>query len=336
MYIHADSPSGQKSRKCKGEFMSDLPKKAIIREEGPREGFQIEKKLVSTADKLRLIDSLAASGVPEIQCVSFVNPKLVPNMADASEVAKGINRKPGVRYTGIWLNLKGFERALQEPVDRHGTLQMSASETFSIKNTNRNGEETIAEQRKIIDAYLASNTPIDRAYVMTAFGCNFEGAIAPERVRDCVGRILDVAAEHNVKLNTMMLADTVGWANPDSISRVVGLIRDKWPDLQLGLHLHDTRGIAIANALRGLEEGIQVFDAACGGLGGCPFAGHAGAAGNICTEDLVFLCHELGIETGIDLEALIESARIAEEIIGRPLPGKIMHTGGLNRIRQVA
>lgn len=316
--------------------MSDLPKKAIIREEGPREGFQIEKRIVSTAEKVRLIESLATAGMPEIQCVSFVNPKLVPNMADADEVANAIKRRPGVRYTGIWLNLKGFERALQAPVDRHGTLQMSASETFSIKNTNRNGEETIVEQRKILDAYLANNVPVDRAYVMTAFGCNFEGEIAPERVRDCVARILDLAAERDVKLNTVMLADTVGWANPASVSRVVGLIRDKWPDLQLGLHLHDTRGIAMANALRGLEMGIQVFDAACGGLGGCPFAGHSSAAGNICTEDLVFLCEELGIDTGIDLEALIESARIAEEIVGRPLPGKIMHTGVLKRARQVA
>ncbi|MGV6876227.1 hydroxymethylglutaryl-CoA lyase [Pseudochelatococcus sp. B33] len=316
--------------------MSDLPKKSIIREEGPREGFQIEEQIISTEDKLRFIDSLAQAGVPEIQCVSFVNPKLVPNMADAEEVAKGIKRVPGVRYTGIWLNLKGFLRALEAPLDRHGTLQMSASETFSIRNTNRDTAATVEEQRKILDAYLENKVPVDRAYVMTAFGCNFEGSIAPETVRDRVATILDIAAERDVKLNTMMLADTVGWANPEAVSRVVGLIRERWPDLQLGLHLHDTRGLAMANALRGLELGVQVFDAACAGLGGCPFAGHKGAAGNICTEDLVFLCQELGIETGIDLDALIESAQLAESILGRPLAGKIMHSGSLNRYRQAA
>ena len=172
--------------------------------------------------------------------------------------------------------------------------------------------------------------------MMTAFGCNYEGEIAPETVRDRVAMILDIAAERDVKLNTMMLADTVGWANPEAISSVVGLIRERWPELQLGLHLHDTRGIAMANALRGLEMGVQVFDAACAGLGGCPFAGHKGAAGNICTEDLVFLCHELGIETGVDLDALIESARLAESILGRQLPGKIMHSGSLRQYRQAA
>ena len=316
--------------------MSDLPKSAIIREEGPREGFQSEKEFVPTEDKLRLIRSLAETGLPEVQCVSFVNPKWVPNMADAEEVANAIERVPGVRYTGIWLNLKGFERALATPLDKHGTLQMSASETFSIRNSNRNNAETVEEQRRILDAYLANNVPVDRAYVMTAFGCNYEGEIAPETVRDRVATILDIAAERDVKLNTMMLADTVGWANPEAISSVVGLIRERWPELQLGLHLHDTRGIAMANALRGLEMGVQVFDAACAGLGGCPFAGHKGAAGNICTEDLVFLCHELGIETGVDLDALIESARLAESILGRQLPGKIMHSGSLRQYRQAA
>lgn len=316
--------------------MSDLPKSVIIREEGPREGFQSEKRFIPTEDKLRFIHSLAQTGLPEVQCVSFVNPKLVPNMADAEQVANGIERVPGVRYTGIWLNLKGFERAMGVPLDRHGTLQMSASETFSVRNSNRDTAATIEEQRRTLDAYLANSVPVDRAYVMTAFGCNFEGEIAPATVCDRVATIIDIAAERDVTLNTLMLADTVGWANPEAVSRVVGLIRDRWPDLQLGLHLHDTRGTAMANALRGLEMGVEVFDAACAGLGGCPFAGHEGAAGNICTEDLVFLCHELGIDTGIDLDALIESARLAETILGRQLSGKIMHSGSLSKYRQAA
>jgi hydroxymethylglutaryl-CoA lyase len=168
---------------------------------------------------------------------------------------------------------------------------------------------------------------------MTAFGCNFEGEIAPETVRDCVGKLLDLAEEYDIVLDRVRIADTVGWGSPASVQRVVGTIRERWPDLKLGLHLHDTRGTGIANALMGMQMGITSFDSSCAGLGGCPFAGHKGAAGNICTEDLVFMAHEMGIETGINLEALIECARLAEDIVGHPLPGKVMHGGSLSKYR---
>jgi hydroxymethylglutaryl-CoA lyase len=316
--------------------MSDLPASVSIQEEGPREGFQIEPGPISTADKVRFIEALAETGLHHIQCVSFVDPKRVPGMADAEDVARQIKRRPGVLYTALWLNLRGFERAVKTPLDVTGSIQMSASETFSIRNSGRNTEQTLAEQRRLVQIYREQGVTVDSALVMTAFGCNFEGAIAPERVRDCVGMLLDVASECDVTFQRLRLGDTVGWANPNSIASVVGVIRERWPDLPLTLHLHDTRGAAMANALMGLQMGVSSFDSSCAGLGGCPFAGHKGAAGNICTEDLVFLCQEMGIETGVNLDALIECARMAEDIFGHPLPGKIMHAGSLSRFRKAA
>ena len=168
---------------------------------------------------------------------------------------------------------------------------------------------------------------------MTAFGCNYEGAVAPARVVECVSMLVELAAAEGIALSRLTLADTVGWANPASVTRVVGSVRERWPDLALTLHLHDTRGTAMANVLAGMQLGIDSFDSSCGGLGGCPFAGHKSAAGNICTEDLVFLCEEMGIATGIDLDALIDCARMAEAIVGHPLPGKVMHGGSLSRYR---
>ncbi len=313
--------------------MTDLPKQVDIHEEGPREGFQIEPGPISTADKVRVCEALADTGLRDVQCVSFVDPRRVPGMADAVEVAQSIRRRPNVHYSAIALNLRGYERAIQTPLDITGSLQMSASNTFSIRNTNKDNEQTLAEQRRQLDFFKQHNIPVDSAIVMTAFGCNFEGAIAPETVRDCIAELLALADEFGITLDRVRLADTVGWASPASIQRVVGLVRETWPTLRLALHLHDTRGTGLANALMGLQMGIDSFDSSCAGLGGCPFAGHKGAAGNICTEDLVFMCQEMGIDTGIDLDALIDCARLAEDIVGHPLPGKIMHGGSLSPYR---
>jgi hydroxymethylglutaryl-CoA lyase len=314
--------------------MTDMPKRVDIHEEGPREGFQIEPGPIATAEKVRFIEALAETGLDEVQCVSFVDPRRVPGMADSEAVAAAIRRRPGVRYTGIWLNVRGLERAIKTSIDISGGLQISASETFSIRNTNRNTVETLAEQGRSLAFYREHGIPVTSAIVMTAFGCNFEGAIPPERVCDCIAMLLDLAEEHGVTIELMRLADTVGWANPRSVARVIGTVRERWPDLKLGLHLHDTRGTGLANAHVGLAMGIESFDSSCAGLGGCPFAGHKGAAGNICTEDLVFMCHEMGIATGIDLDALIDCALMAEKIVGHPLPGKIMHAGSLARFRK--
>jgi hydroxymethylglutaryl-CoA lyase len=313
--------------------MSDLPRRVHLVEEGPREGFQIEAGPITTADKVRFIQALADTGLRELQCVSFVDPTRVPGMADAEAVARTIRRREGVRYTGLWLNQRGLERALATPLDIEGSVRTSASEAFSIRNNGRNTADLLRAQRETLAFCIERGIPVASGIVTTAFGCNIEGAIPVQRVVDRIAALLALLQEYGLQLPILRLADTVGWANPNSIAAVVGAVRERWPLLRLGLHLHDTRGTAMANALMGLQMGIDTFDSACGGLGGCPFAGHAGAAGNICTEDLAFLCEEMGIDTGTDLDALAECARMAEHIVGHPLPGKLMRGGTLGRYR---
>jgi hydroxymethylglutaryl-CoA lyase len=315
--------------------MSDLPASVHISEEGPREGFQFEKGVIATERKIALIDALSATGIDHMQIVSFVNPKLVPGMVDADEVVAGIAPRPGVAYTALWLNEKGFERALKHDnrLALTGTIQLCTSEKFLMRNQNRTMEQQLAGQHAIVELYKANGVAVERGSIMAAFGCNFEGDIPTERVVALVGQILDVAKVHGVTLKYVTLADTMAWATPASIKRVVGALRERWPDLDIALHLHDTRGMAIANAYAGLEMGVTRFDASVAGLGGCPFAGHKGAAGNVCTEDLVFMCHEMGIETGIDLDALIETAQLAEDVVGHPLPGSVMKGGTLEKYR---
>jgi len=314
--------------------MSDLPSFVQINEEGPREGFQFEKGAIATDRKIALIDALSQTGINHIQIVSFVNPKNVPGMADADDVVESISIKPDVDYTSLWLNEKGFQRAIShERLTHVGTIQLAASEKFLMRNQNRTAAQQLSGQHNIVEMYKANGVPVERGSVMAAFGCNFEGDIPVERVVSLVGQILDVAKEHSVTLKYVTLADTMAWATPLAIKRVVGAIRERWPDLDIALHLHDTRGMAIANAYAGLEMGVKRFDSSVAGLGGCPFAGHQGAAGNVCTEDLVFMCDEMGIKTGIDLSALIECARLAEDVVGHPLPGSVMKGGDLQKYR---
>jgi hydroxymethylglutaryl-CoA lyase len=250
-------------------------------------------------------------------------------------VVRGITPKPDVAYTALWLNEKGFERALKfsDRLTNTGTIQLCASEKFSIRNQNRTAAQQLAGQHAIVEMYKAAGIAVERGSIMAAFGCNFEGDIPVARVVALTQQIFDVAAAHGVTLKYITLADTMAWATPLAIKRTVGALRERWPDLDVALHLHDTRGLAIADAYAGLEMGVTRFDAAVAGLGGCPFAGHAGAAGNVCTEDLVFLCEEMGINTGIDLDALIACAKLAEDIVGHPLPGSVMKGGTLKRFR---
>jgi hydroxymethylglutaryl-CoA lyase len=315
--------------------MSDLPAFVHISEEGPREGFQFEKGAIPTARKIALINALSQTGLMRIQIVSFVNPKAVPGMADADEVVAGLTPKPGVEYTALWLNERGFERALKHAnrLVVAGTIQLCASEKFLQRNQNRTAAQQLAGQHAIVDLYQAHGVAVERGSIMAAFGCNFEGDVPVSRVVSLVGQILDVAQAHGVTLDYLTLADTMAWATPLSIKRVLGAVREQWPELDIALHLHDTRGMAIANACAGLEMGVTRFDSSVAGLGGCPFAGHSGAAGNVCSEDLVFLCHEMGIKTGIDLDALIECARLAEDVVGHPLPGSVMKGGTLQKYR---
>jgi len=313
--------------------MSDFPTRVVIQEEGPREGFQIEPKPIPVVDKVRLIEALAETGVTKIDCVSFVNPQRVPTMADAEEVAATITKRDDVAYTGLWLNSRGLDRALATPLDIIGAIRVTASEQFSIHNTGMDAAQTAAEQRAWLARYREAGVPTRWGYVMTAFGCNYQGEVPLADVTARVTEILALAEEFDVELDSVFLADTVGFAGPSAIERTIGAVREQWPDLALGLHLHDTRGLGVANAYAALRLGVDRFDSTCAGLGGCPFAGHQGAAGNVSTEELVFLCDELGIETGVDLDAMIECARLAESIVGHPLPAKLARGGSLRAVR---
>ena len=318
--------------------MSDLPKSVRINEEGPREGFQIEAGPIPTERKIELIDALSETGLKQIQVASFVNPKRVPGWADADQVVQGFHPREGIRYTALWLNEKGLERALAHRDRLHivGSISLSASEPFMLRNQQRNFAENAQVQRNQIALCKANGIPVTRVSVMAAFGCNYAGEISVGHVIETVRSGLEIARDAALEITSLSLADTMAWATPESIKRVVGAVREHWPELRLNLHLHDTRGLGIANAYAGLEVGVNSYDAAVAGLGGCPFAGHKGAAGNVCTEDLVFLCDELGISTGVDLERLIEAARLAEEIVGHPLPGSVMRGGSLARLRRRA
>ena len=252
-------------------------------------------------------------------------------------MVKGFKRKEGVRYDVLWLNEKGLQRALgHDGLTLRGSISTTASESFMRNNTNRGYEENERVQRNQIGLYKHHGMPVVRLGVMTAFGCNFEGDVSTDKVVQVLNEMLDLAADCDVQIEIISLADTMGWATPVSIKRVVGAVREKWPDYRISLHLHDTRGAGIANAYAGMEMGVDSFDASVAGLGGCPFAKLKGAAGNVCTEDLVFLCEEMGIETGIDLEAIIDSARLAEDIVGHPLNGALMRGGSLKQARDKA
>jgi hydroxymethylglutaryl-CoA lyase len=318
--------------------MSDLPRAVRITEEGPREGFQIAATPVPTPDKIAVIDALSATGAPRIQVASFVSPKRVPGWADADAVVAGFAPRPGVAYTALWFNAQGLDRALahKDRLTLYGSVTVAASEAFSLKNLNRDRAGQIAAQRETIAAHQAAGVPVTRVSVQAAFGCNFSGDVAPARAIAAVAEAMALAEETGCAIEKISLADTMGWANPLLIERVVGEVRSRWPAQAVSLHLHDTRGLGIANAMAGLRMGVAEFDAAVGGAGGCPFAGHAGAPGNIATEELVLLCEEMGIATGIDLDALIAAGHLAERVLGRTLPSALLRGGSLAGFRAKA
>jgi hydroxymethylglutaryl-CoA lyase len=315
--------------------MSDLPKSIEINEEGPREGFQIEPGPISTEGKIALIDLLSETGLKQIQIASYVNPKRVPGWADAEAVVAGFQPQDGVRYTALWLNEKGLERALAQAqkLTFKGSISLCASEKFIIRNQNRNLAENVRVQHGQIAILKQHGIPVESASVMAAFGCNFEGDIPAAKVVATVEQAFRIAEEEALEVKRLSLADTMAWATPQSIKRVVGAVRERWPELRINLHLHDTRGLGLANAYAGLEMGVDSFDSSVAGLGGCPFAGHKAAAGNVCTEDLVFMCEEMGIGTGVDLDKLIDCARLAEDIVQHPLPGSVKVGGSLDKLR---
>lgn len=314
--------------------MSDFPKFVQINEEGPREGFQFEKGPIPTARKIELIDALSDTGLNHIQVASFVNPNRVPGWADADDVVAGFTRKPGVHYTALWLNTKGLMRAIATGrLDIEGSFSLTASEKFLARNQQCSLEDNVVRAHETLKLYRQHGIKLKRAGLMAAFGCNFQGEIPHTLVLDMIQQLLDIAAEHDMQPEVFSLADTMAWATPKSVRELVGKVRHRFPDLTLSLHLHDTRGMGIANAYAGLEMGVAIYDSTVAGLGGCPFAAHKGAAGNVCTEDLVFMLDEMGIETGIDLDKLIEVAQLAEDIVGHPLPGSVKMGGSLKALR---
>jgi len=312
-----------------------LPKSITIHELGPREGMQIEKEPISTLEKIRLIDMLSECHFHEIEVTSFVSPKWVPQMADAEDVVNGFKRHEGTLYTCVYLNTQGLQRAVMtKKLDLEGSLSVTASEAFSLKNTNRTVDQTFEETEKRIESFQRFDVKASEVSVMAAFGCNYQGDIPPDHVVSLVSRLISMAADHGIDIRMIQLADTMGWANPMSIRRLVGKVQDQWPDKKINLHLHDTRGLGLSNALAAMEMGVDDFDSAVAGLGGCPYAGFKDAPGNIATEDLVHLCQEIGVETGVNLERLIEVAREAEGIVRHPLPGKVMRGGYLDSYRR--
>lgn len=307
-----------------------LPSSVILQEEGPREGFQSEPQ-IAIEDKLSLIHALAETGLEVINCASFVDVRRVPQMADAEEIAARISRRSGVRYLGMWLNIKGFDRALASGLDLVPNVFASVSDTFARNNNGRSALDVVAAQGAMIERYREAGLPLRAAHLFTAFGCPYEGKADPAEAVQMLDALLAVCAERGAMPEVVYLCDTVGAADPLSVKTTLDMVRNKWPELELGLHLHDTRGMGLSNVLAGLQCGVRRFDTSVAGLGGCPFAGNKSAAGNICTEDVALMCEEMGISTGLDLDRLAEVARMAEAIVGHALPGKFMKAGRIHR-----
>lgn len=289
------------------------PASVTIVEVGPRDGLQNEAATLPAADKVSFIDRLTAAGLQAIEVASFVSPKWVPQMADAEEVCAKIQRYPGVRYSALVPNLQGLERAHLAGITEVAIFA-AASEGFSRKNINQGIEESLDTYRAVC-ARAAELGMRVRGYVSTAFGCPYDGAVSPTRVADVAAALVNMGAYE------VAVSDTIGVAHPRQVAEVVAEVSGQIPLGQIALHFHDTRGMALANVMAGLDSGVRTYDASCGGLGGCPYA--PGATGNLATEDLVYLLDGLGIETGVNLVKLLEASAFIEERIGHPLPSRV-------------
>ncbi|MDW8403834.1 hydroxymethylglutaryl-CoA lyase [Chloroflexus sp.] len=299
--------------------MVTIPQRVVITEVVCRDGFQDEARMIATSEKLALIHRLIQAGVRSIEATAFVHPKVVPQMADADTLLAQAPREHGVRYSALLPNLKGAERALAAGLDEIH-LVVSASDSHNRANLNRTTAQSLA-QLATVAAFVQRAAPHVTIVgtVATAFGCPFTGRVPLERLGWVIGHMQAMGIEQ------VVLADTTGMANPLQVKQTLYALRERFPQLEWGLHLHNTRGLGLANAYAGLETGVTRFDAALGGLGGCPFA--PGATGNIATEDLVHMLHEMGVETGIDLDALIAAARGLPALIGHDIDSFVVRSG---------
>ena len=291
-----------------------LPEKVRIVEVGPRDGFQAEGRFIPTELKVETIERLAAAGIRDIEAVSFVHPRVIPQMADAAEVMARVERRPGVRYLALVPNLKGAERALEAAADGL-RLVVCVTETYNRNNVGLSVAESLALFGEIV---RLADVPVS-AVLAVAFGCPFEGAVPAERVLDLARRFVDAGS---VELG---LADSAGVANPLQVRQLLRQVHTALPATPKWLHLHDTRGLGLANAVAAMEQGIDTFDTSLGGLGGCPIMN--GASGNIATEDVVYLCREMGLESGVDLDGVRQASRRVEAFLERQLPSRVLRAG---------
>lgn len=295
----------------------NLPTSVMIVEVGPRDGLQNEAEFVPTEQKIELIERLAETGLKRIEITSFVHPKAIPQLKDSEEIVQRIKRKKGVTYSTLVPNEKGFERALAAGVEEI-CLFVSASETHNQKNVRMSITESLKGFKNIAERALANKMQI-RGYVVTAFGCPYEGRVPIEKVEFIIEEYKSLG------VHEIALGDTTGMANPIMVTKVVDQIKPRMGSTRLALHFHDTRGLALANIFAALQAGVTIFDSAIGGLGGCPYA--PGASGNVATEDLVHMMEEMGIETGIDFAKLLDCAKYTREILKKDLPGHLIRAG---------
>jgi hydroxymethylglutaryl-CoA lyase len=289
-----------------------MPNKITVVEVGPRDGLQNERVSVSVADKIAFVDRLSDAGLPVIEVGAFVSPKWVPQMAGTAEVFAGITRRAATRYTALVPNLAGLERAQASGVTEIGIFA-AVSETFSRKNINQSVDDSLVTYREVCDRAVAAGLRV-RGYLSTAFGCPFEGAVDPARVADVTARVADLGVFE------VAVSDTIGIAHPGQVPKVLEAVLARVPANRIALHFHDTRGTALANVLAALPFGITTFDASAGGLGGCPYA--PGAAGNLATDDLIYMLDGLGLDTGVSLRRVSEASAFIGSRLDHPLPSR--------------
>jgi hydroxymethylglutaryl-CoA lyase len=292
-------------------------KEVRVTEVGPRDGFQSEKTVLKTEDKIDIINNLIEAGFPRIEVSSFVSPKAIPQLADAETILNKVNRNSNTTLAALVPNSRGALRAVEAKLDQI-VVFLSASESHNKKNVNRSVDESLQGFREIADIAGKNNIPI-QGDIATAFGCPFEGNISPKT-------LANISKEYKkMGFRGVTLGDTTGMATPVVVTDAINAIRDNVPDFNITLHFHNTRGVGLANVMTGLNEGITDYESCFGGMGGCPFAPNA--TGNICSEDLIYLLHEMGIKTGIDLDKTIAIAKKVESLVGHKLPGQVMRAG---------